>query len=366
MHDLSQTYRAKTDEELLRLAMHPEQLTAHAQSALAGELTSRRITNSEHAEIRREQDQEKIGQPRTPGVQFLAAKYRVDDFIFDVLTIYRKHFWLFVKLTGPAVVLGYIAIMTGRGEGREIARYFGRGVGTLSYKTAIIEIWFVHFAAYLVSWTAFCFSFGAICSATARVEATIQPSITSSLAAIHSRMGPFIRLSMLLLVLFWAAMAAAGIVFVAVLWILDRRQLHFSTFTLQTISLGLWGSAILLISRFGLSIPALLLDNYTVIQSMFRSDELTEGKWTTLAVLLAKSTIGSYIAGMCPFWLASLIPANVQLPTGFQWVLSAASIAGVTVVEPTMFIGFCLLYLRGSALASATREFPIRQLEVRA
>jgi hypothetical protein len=49
------------------------------------------------------------------------------------------------------------------------------------------------------------------------------------------------------------------------------------------------------------------LDNYRVSQALFRSDELTQGKWLTLAILLAKSLIGGYIAGMFPFWLAGWI-----------------------------------------------------------
>jgi len=86
---------------------------------------------------------------------------------------------------------------------------------------------------------------------------------------------------------------------------------------------------------------------------MFRSDELTEGKWLILAVLLAKSLIGGYIAGMFPFWLAGWIWSYVRLPL---WSLSVASIAGVTIVEPFMFIGFALLYTRMSAEPSPSRD----------
>ena len=86
---------------------------------------------------------------------------------------------------------------------------------------------------------------------------------------------------------------------------------------------------------------------------MFRSDELTEGKWLTLAILLAKSLIGAYIAGMFPFWLAGWIWAYVRLPRQF---LAVVSIAGVTAVEPFMFIGFALLYVRMSVSSSTSRE----------
>jgi hypothetical protein len=60
---------------------------------------------------------------------------------------------------------------------------------------------------------------------------------------------------------------------------------------------------LLVFSRFGLAVPALVLDDRSVSQAMFRSDELTEGKWLILAILLVKSLIGGYVAGMIPFWL---------------------------------------------------------------
>jgi len=95
------------------------------------------------------------------------------------------------------------------------------------------------------------------------------------------------------------------------------------------------------------------LDNCRIGQAMFRSDELTEGKWLTLAILLAKSLIGGYIAGMIPFWLAGWIWAYVRVPWQF---LTVASIAAVTAVEPFMFIGFALLYVRTAALYSASSK----------
>lgn len=95
---------------------------------------------------------------------------------------------------------------------------------------------------------------------------------------------------------------------------------------------------------------------------MFRSDKLTEGKWWTLAVLLAKSLIGGYIAGMCPFWLASIIHFSVLPGSWFQWILTIASMIAVTVVEPTMFVGFALLYLKMTARDSAPSKVLTTQL----
>ncbi len=89
---------------------------------------------------------------------------------------------------------------------------------------------------------------------------------------------------------------------------------------------------------------------------MFRSDELTEGKWLTLAVLLAEGWLGGYLAGKSPFWLASWIPADISLPSWFPWVLTAASYAGIIVVEATMFVGFAFLYLKMSAICTSSEE----------
>src|SRR4029077_12221370 len=82
----------------------------------------------------------------------------------------------------------------------------------------------------------------------------------------------------------------------------------------------------------------------------------------TLAALLAKPLVGGYVAGMCPFWVASGALTNIPLPYWFPWVLTVASIAAVTVVEPTMFIGFVLLYLEMSALPPSSSEALATQL----
>jgi len=62
-----------------------------------------------------------------------------------------------------------------------------------------------------------------------------------------------------------------------------------------------------------------------------------------LAVLLGKSLIGGYIAAMWPFWLASFIRFAAPVPSWFPWSLTVMSVISVTVVEPTMFIGFAML-----------------------
>jgi hypothetical protein len=351
IHDLTIAYQTKTDEELLQLAGNPEQLTPEAHAALKSELAKRRIDSAEHLNVQEENDQSELGQRRIRETIPLRESESVGNFVSEVLRVYHGHFWLFVRLIAPAVVVGYFAVVMGRNEGGEIARRLPRGFGFAGHITEILEIWFANFIGFLVSWMAFSFSFGAICSAIGQLSAGVIPSASDCVAEVRKRIGSFLRLSGLLFLLTLVAVAVGGLLLLAVLWILHERQAHPSIFIIELVSFLCVGGALLVLSRFGLAIPALILDNCRVGQAMFRSDELTEGKWLTLATLLAKSLIGGYIAGMFPFWLAGWIWAYVRLP---RQSLSVISIAGVTVVEPFMFIGFALLYVRMAALPSAS------------
>jgi len=358
-HDLVQAYRSKTDEELLQLAADPEQLTPEAQSALTGELARRRLDAAEHLKLEAEIDSDRIQKAVTGGALSRSNSHATGDFIAEVLRFYHGHFWLFVRLIAPAVVLGYIAIFMGRSEVREIARHLPKGFELRSYQTEVVEMWLANLAAYLVSWTAFCFSFGAICSGTRYIDEGALPSPWACFSDVRERISSLLRLSLLLFLLFLVAVAVVMLVSAGLVWAIHLRQAHLGFFAIVVAPFVLVCLALLAFSRFALAIPALILDNCRVGQAIFRSDELTEGKWLTLAILLAKSLIGGYLAGMFPFWLARWISADVRLS---PWILRAASIAAVTVVEPIMFIGFALLYRRMSVLPAASVEETARQL----
>ncbi len=355
IHDLAIAYQTRTDEELLQLAGVPEQLTPEAYAALEAELAKHRIDIAAHLNAVEENSRTKLSQPRTSRTDLLRESQSAGEFVGDVFRFYQGHFWLFVKLIAPAVIVGYVAVVMGRNEGREIARHLPRGLELLGHQTEILEIWFANFVGYLVSWMAFCFSFGAICSAGGQITAGSAPSASDCFAEVRGRVGSFLRLSTLL----FSLALAAGVLDGAVYWIFHQRQVHLSFFILNVVSLLFAGLVLLVLSRFGLALPALVLDNCRVGQSMLRSDELTEGKWLILAILLAKSLVGGYVAGMFPFWLAGWIWSYVQLPLRF---LTVASIAGVIVVEPFMFIGFALLYIKMTAVSSAANAGLTSQL----
>jgi hypothetical protein len=350
IEDLAKEYGAKSDEELLRLASESEELTQMAQLALAGEIAKRRINVAEHLKPHHDEEAEpKVDQtepreappsPRDPP--------KVSRFVAQVLTFYHNHFWLFVKLIAPAVIIGYLAVFAAQHEVRGISRHLPRGIELLEHYKEIREVFFLNQFGFLVSWLAFSSGFGAICSAVRQIEAGVTPY--DSFAVLRARAGPFLRLSLVLYLIMLTLFAAAIMLGTGILWLTRAGHVHFGPLAIRATSYSAVGLALLVLSRFGLAIPALVLDNLGIARSMFRSDELTEGTWSILAALLAKSVVGGYIVGMLPFWIASYIP-RALLPSWFPWLLDAASIAGVIVVEPTMFIGFALLYERMSTPA---------------
>ncbi len=169
--DLLNSYQAKTDEELVRLATNSEQLTVEAQSVLRSELARRRIDAAEYTEA--QDEKEHLGNnARSAGSSLPEQPRAVGEFVQEVFRIYRGHFWFFMKLVCPAVVVGYIAVLMGRNEAWEIARHLPRdGRALLSHQTDFAEIWLSNTLGYLVSWMAFSFSFGAICFVVSQIDA---------------------------------------------------------------------------------------------------------------------------------------------------------------------------------------------------
>jgi hypothetical protein len=59
VQELGEEYRNKTDKELLRLALTPEQLTQEAKVALKNELARRRIDTGTHLDAARQEEEER-------------------------------------------------------------------------------------------------------------------------------------------------------------------------------------------------------------------------------------------------------------------------------------------------------------------
>jgi hypothetical protein len=361
IQDFVKAYQAKSDEELIQLAVSLEQLSAEARVALEGEMSRRAISIADNSDVSQHDGDGKNSRRTTPSDRLQTGDGHnegVGDFVVEVLQTYHGHFWLFFKIATPAVIMTTIAIILARNEVREISRHLPRGIELLAHKTEILKIGLINYSVWILSWIVFSFVFGATCIAVEESVAGFTASAWRSFLNIRERLGPFLRVSLLLLVLVVVAEAASVLLGTGVFWVLRQWRVHLAGRLIMVVSYGLVGPALLIVSRLFLAVPAVILDDCSVGQAIIRSDKLTQGKWLTLAALLAKSLIGGYVAAMCPFWLASLIHATVPLPSWFPWILTIASMIAVTAVEPTMFVGFALLYLKMAARDSAPNKVP--------
>jgi hypothetical protein len=351
IQDLARAYGEKTDDELLYLAQDAKQLTSEGQLALASELSRRRLKSPANTNLPTQHEPQVILEQEnlmTPA-SVSSMPRSAGEFVRKVVSVYHGNFWFFARLIAPAVTAGYLALMLSRHETREIARHLPRGIEMLTHKTEIIEMWVANLAGYVVSWLAFCLSFGAICVGVDGLMTGVEVAPSDCFVQVRRRIAPFLRLSLVLFLLCAVGMSLSGFLSARILWASHRYGVHPSHLIAQVLSFSLAGLFLLALSRFGLAMPALIIDHCTLAQALFRSDELTEGKWTVLAILLAKSLIGGYVAGMLPFWLAGWLWPYLRLP---GWSLSIASVAAVIAIEPYMFIGFAMMYTMASTRPS--------------
>lgn len=351
-HGLAVLYGTKTDEELLELASQSDQLTLEAQGALRSEIAKRQLEFEEIPVSITPTPADVRAAKRSPATE-PPLSLPVGEFIADVFRFYLRNRWTYFALVFPAVAVGTLAVLIGKHEAREIERHLPRGHEILRHPLTIAEIGFATWSGFFVSWIASCFSYGAVCALFEQVFSGFQASIRDSFSSIRERLGPFLRVSLLL----WASLlvlGVLGIIMDSILWDITRHIARAGGTLTYALTYGLFAFVALILSRFALSIPAVILDDYPAGRAMFRSDELTEGKWTILAVLLFKSIVGGYIAGMAPFWVAGWLFGGAYIPWWFSWVLTGASILAVSWVEPIMFIGFALLYEKTCGRESAT------------
>lgn len=337
-------YASKTDEELLHLAAELDQLTMEAQSALRGEMARRGL--SFEAVTRLVAPGSRVEVPiatSKPPINPPTA-LPIGAFFEHVFRIYRQHLWTFVAFTFLAVLIGSAAVIVTQQQVRQIAQD-ATSPWWATLNTTFLEIILTSASGWVLSWIASCFAFACICSTIRQAEHANRPSMAAAVQNLFRKFRHFLSISLILLCVFVFCEFLTGFVALAIVWRLYVRLLGYSFVALWTTSYLTASIGALVTSRFALALPAVVIDDFGIGQSLFRSDELTEKRWLILGILLTKSILGGYVAAKLPFWVSfRLLPVGTQLPPWFPWLLTGASIVAVSYVEPIIFIGFALLY----------------------
>ncbi|MGA2697187.1 MAG: hypothetical protein ABSE92_14080 [Terriglobales bacterium] len=345
--DLVRAYQAKTDEELLQLVNDPTQLTPEAVNVLNGELAKRRIT------LAPKRGEEPQAKKRTPQeIELPSSNIPAKKFLTDVLAIYSNHFWLFFKMALPTVFASWCLNTWRLRELPILSRRFAQHLGELGMWPALLEMGLVTWGTLFVSWTLFSGLFVAISAATRQIEASALPSFMGSLTIVGRRFRQWFAVARIHFLLF----VLLAFIAVALFSVFARLRLAYRPPAFLAVFCALIAAFVFVLSRFALNIPAAILDEVPVKQSFSLSYRLTRGKERILASLLAKSIIGGYIGAFLPFWIARWMWPPESLPTSSHSTLIAVSILSVSAVEPVMFIGFALLYLRMTVAFQPARE----------
>jgi len=354
---IAAVYRRKTNEELLELAAHREQLTAEASSALTAELTTRRLKSPKPAN-----NELKPRQPRrdkTFDQERDSRHIEVRGFIGEVLRLYHSKSWIFIKLAAPATLVIYLTTTAAQSEVRALTRNVFSHSSASPYRASMaLELGLINLARISIIWLVTCLLFAAICSAVDHIKSALVPTFSDCFAEVGHHLGRFVGVSSALLVLLVAFVTMSGFLSFGVFWFARRVQVHLPDLLFSSLMYGPTVAALVMGARFSLAMPAVLLDDYPIGRSILLSDRLTEGKWLILTVLVLKSLIGGYIGAILPFWIRSWLWGTIQLP---HWCAVAGSIGAVAMIEPPMFIGFALLYLKVTEKSTTMGSVPRTQ-----
>jgi hypothetical protein len=279
-----------------------------------------------------------------------ATSYDQSAFAFlqNVLVTYHAHFWLFLKFVVPAAIFGYCAMAFLGGKAQDIVSSLPHGPERIRHSAELLAAFFLRFGGFIVSWVLYCFAFAGTCVAVSETERGVVPAPEQALQAVRDRFLPFLRISLVLFLLLILAMVLAIISGVILLGAASKFGWRLSGYGWQ-IGLSVIALPFLLaLSRFGLAMPAVVLDHRGVSESLFLADTLASGKLARLLALLVESVGGSYVAAVGPFWLAGWLLHGRGLPAWGPWALWIVAWVGGVLVQPTLFIGLALLYIRST------------------
>jgi hypothetical protein len=228
----------------------------------------------------------------------------------------------------------------------------------LRYRAELLEMWAAKFSGWLVSWLVYCFVFAGVCVAVQDIELGLPASAEGSLEVVRAKLRPVIRLSLLLFVILIAAMVLAMAISAFLIYTSFQHNIPLTSKTTFWSGVILACLAYLVTSRFALAMPAVVLDSMKIRHAMFCSDELTAGHWSILAVLLLESIGGSYLAAVAPYYVAQVLFRYMPAPTWLPLALYGLAILGGALIQPTMFIGFAVLYLHEKDLRPLPESAP--------
>jgi hypothetical protein len=283
----------------------------------------------------------------------------VSEFLDRTFSIYRHRFLLFVGLMAPQAVLSLIVAMLWGWVAASIqtpgppelpaliALVVGAGVGGLIFTIG--------------HWVLYVLGVGATTAAVSDLYGRMTPDVGSSFSAAKRRLGSLLWLTFLMAVRLLGVFAASMIIPGIVLGVAGGMSALDAPNTTVVGSLAVVGFVLLMVAmlvafgivlfmglRYGVAIPAVMLEPIGGAEAIRRSIRLTRGLLGRAFLLMICAGIIGWAAAMVlqmPFLIATLV-VGPETRAGFWLNMAgtATGTAGQTITAPIVAIGVVVLY----------------------
>ncbi len=283
----------------------------------------------------------------------------VSEFLDRTFSIYRHRFLLFVGLMAPQAVLSLVAALIWGWATASLRTsadldldnvldvMLGASVGVLLFTIA-------HWALYVLG-------VGATTAAVSDLYGRLTPDVGSAYAAATRRLGSLLWLTFLMAVRLLGVLAACLVIPGAVLGAAGGMSALQSPDTALVGGLAVAGFVLMMLGmlvafaivvfmalRYGVAIPAVVLEPIGGRNAIRRSVRLTRGLLGRAFLLVICAAVISWVAAMVlqiPFAIAMLV-AGPETRTGFWLNMAgiATGTAGQTITAPIVAIGVVVLY----------------------
>ena len=263
-------------------------------------------------------------------------------------SLYRHHFWLFVGIMAlPSLAMLIISVGSQFLEGA--ARLPAGQQPVPEFNVALFFIVaFVFLVAFLFYWVSYAVALGATTMAVSGIYADRPPTIAETYRATRGKVGRLAWLMILIglrvlglaLVFVFAGGLGAGLSAIA-------SPILAGLVVLIVIAVG-FGLFVWLFLRYGVAVPAAVLEDNSASDAIARSIELTKGSLHRVFLLMVFTVIVTYAALMIfqvPFIFAAFM-VGPETPAGF-WLNLVGVLTGSiasALTSPLAVVAMAVLY----------------------
>jgi hypothetical protein len=274
--------------------------------------------------------------------------------LFDrAFVMYRRHFWLFVGITAIPGVFALIMTLTQQAlQGMVVVPASNAtapdAAAAFENLTAVFWLFGGMTVVMLVYWVVYMIALGATTFAVSEIYVGRSVTIRYVYGRMRGRIGGLVVLLLLM------ALRVGGVGFVGAF----ITGLAIGVGTVASPVLGVllalifgtatFGVCALMMLRYGVAIPALVLEGLPPGKSIQRSIDLTSGRLLNVFLLVLCATLVTYAALVLfqgPFFAGADL-SGLDTTQGF-WLNIAGAIAGTigaSLTTPFMIIGLSLIY----------------------